>query len=98
MVDGVKSCSEVKNDENAEVTRVSGKEEVLGDFEEGCFCAVSGREVQRGAKRVERKISSNGRALTLRVRGSRNDTLVPWQTLPKQQLSQLEAEATMEVP
>ena len=40
VVDGVKSCSEVEEDENAEVTRVSGDEEVLGGFEEGCFCAV----------------------------------------------------------
>ncbi len=40
MVDGVKSCSEVEKDENAEVTRARGKEEVVGDFEKSCFCAV----------------------------------------------------------
>lgn len=35
MIDGVKSCSEVEEDETAELTRVSGEEEVMGDVEEG---------------------------------------------------------------
>ena len=40
MIDGVKSCSEVKEDENAKVTRVRGEEKVVSDFKEGCFSAV----------------------------------------------------------
>ncbi len=40
MVDGVKCCSKVERDENAEVTRVRKEQEVVDDFEEGCFCAL----------------------------------------------------------
>lgn len=43
MVDGIESRTEVEDDEDdeeGEAARVRGEEEVVGDFEEGCFCAV----------------------------------------------------------
>ncbi|KAM6912180.1 adenylate kinase 7 [Xenentodon cancila] len=38
--DGVEGYKEVEEDENAEVAGVCREEEVIGDVEEGCFCAV----------------------------------------------------------
>ena len=46
MVDGVKSCSEVQEDEDAEVAGFCREEEVDSDFKEGCFCAMLGMEVR----------------------------------------------------
>ena len=40
VVDSVESCSEVQEDKDAEVTRVSGEEDVVGDFDEGCFSTM----------------------------------------------------------
>lgn len=40
MVDGVKGCNEVKHDEDSEVARIREEEEVIADFEEGCFSVV----------------------------------------------------------
>lgn len=40
MVDSVKSCSEIQEDEDGELTSVSGEEDIIGDFEESCFSAV----------------------------------------------------------
>lgn len=40
MVDGVESRTEVEDDEEVEAARVRGDEEVVGVFEECCFCAV----------------------------------------------------------
>ena len=45
VVHGVKSCSEVKEDEDVELARVCRKEEVISDFKEGCFWAVLRDEV-----------------------------------------------------
>lgn len=39
VADGVEGCSEVKEEEDSEVTRVYGEEDVFGDSEEGCFSA-----------------------------------------------------------
>ena len=44
MVNGVKSCSEVQEDEDGEVAGVCGEEDVVGDFQESCFSAVLGTE------------------------------------------------------
>ena len=46
MVDGVKSCSEVQEDEDAEVAGFCREEEVDRDFKEGCFCAMLGMEAR----------------------------------------------------
>ena len=43
VVDGVEGCGEVQEDE-CEVARVSGVEDVVGDFQERCSCAVLGTE------------------------------------------------------
>lgn len=40
MVDGVKSCSEVQQDEDAEMTRVFREDDVIGVFEEGSFSVL----------------------------------------------------------
>ena len=40
MIDSVKGCSEIEENEDTEVARVRGEEVVVGDFEEGCFGAV----------------------------------------------------------
>lgn len=44
VVDGVECCSEVQEDEDGEVAGVCREEDVVGDFQEGCFSAVLGTE------------------------------------------------------
>ena len=44
VVDGVESCSEVKEDEDGEVVGVCREEEVIGYFQDGFFSAVLGTE------------------------------------------------------
>ena len=44
MADGVKGGTEVKEDEDREVTRVCRQEDVVGDFYECGFSAVKGTE------------------------------------------------------
>ena len=36
----VKGCREVQQDQNTDVARIGGKEEVAGDLDEGSFCAM----------------------------------------------------------
>ena len=40
MIDGIEGSAEVEEDENGERTRVGRAEDVIGDLEESCFCAV----------------------------------------------------------
>lgn len=40
VVYSVKSCCEIQEDENSEMTSISREEDVIGDFKEGCFSAV----------------------------------------------------------
>lgn len=40
MVNSVKSCCEIEEDEDGKMTNISREEDVVGDFEEGCFSAV----------------------------------------------------------
>ena len=54
MIYGVEGCSEVQEDEDGEVAGVCGEEDVIGDFQEGCFCAVLGTET--GLKRFKQVI------------------------------------------
>ena len=45
MVNGVvESSGEVEEDEDGEMAGVCGEEDVVGDFQEGCFSAVFGTE------------------------------------------------------
>ena len=46
VVDGFKSCSEIQEDEDAELARVCREEEDVSYFKEGCFCAVLGTEAR----------------------------------------------------
>ena len=54
MVDGVESSSEVQEDDDGEMAGVCREEDVVGDFQEGCFNAVFGTET--GLKWFERVI------------------------------------------
>lgn len=40
MIYGVKCSGEVEEEKDGYGTRVSGKEEIIGDFKEGSFCAM----------------------------------------------------------
>jgi len=40
VVDSVESCSEIQEDEDGEMTSISGENNVSGDFKEGCFSVV----------------------------------------------------------
>ena len=44
MGDSVEGSREVEEDEDADVAGVSSDEDVVGDFDEGCLCAVVGSE------------------------------------------------------
>ncbi len=61
----IQFCSEVKEDEKVEVSRVGVGEEVITDFKEGSFCAVLGTEArlkefkQSVTDEVRRDLSGN---------------------------------------
>ncbi|KAK9540428.1 hypothetical protein VZT92_002882 [Zoarces viviparus] len=40
VVDGVEGCAEVEQYQDVEGVFIRGEEEVVGDFDEGSFCAV----------------------------------------------------------
>ena len=40
MGDGVEGGAEIEEDEDGEMTRVGGQEDIVGDFCECCFSAV----------------------------------------------------------
>jgi len=44
VINGVKSCTEVEEEENGEGARIRGEEEVVGDFEQSGFGAVVSSE------------------------------------------------------
>lgn len=46
MVDGIKSCTEVKKDENVKGARVSRQEEVVNYAKNGSLCAVTWTEAR----------------------------------------------------
>ena len=53
MVYSIEGCTQVKEDEEVEGTRVGRDEEVIEDFEESGFCAVEGAEARlEGFKKV----------------------------------------------
>ena len=41
MGDCVEGCREVQEDQNTDVARICSDEEVIGDLDEGCFCAMA---------------------------------------------------------
>ena len=41
MGDCVKGCREVQEDQNTDVARICSDEEVVGDLDEGSFCAMA---------------------------------------------------------
>lgn len=40
MIDGIEGCGEVQEDEDVEIARVRGKEEVICYFKKSCFSAM----------------------------------------------------------